>query len=179
MAENEEHPAEGAAPAPRGPGETPAAETPAGAAPAAEAPPAAGPPPAAHSHEGAPPPPPPPGGTAPYATPAPAGPGRFRRWSANAGVRMGALAIVAGLVGGLVGGGIVAAFNGDGHDHEGPVLFQREMRGAPGFRAPGYWGQQPNRVPQFGRGLPQPNQPDQPVQPPTPVPPTPSPKSSG
>jgi hypothetical protein len=168
MAEHEEHPAEGT---PRGPDETPAGE----------APPAAGAP-AAHPHEGAPPPPPPPGGTAPYATtapapPAPAPPGRFSRWSANAGVRMGAVAIVAGLVGGLVGGGIVAAFNGDGHDHAVPVRFAPGMqRGGPGFGAPGYWGQQPNRVPQFRRGIPQPNQP---VQPATPVPPTPSPKSSG
>ncbi|GAB2862590.1 hypothetical protein GCM10027176_75620 [Actinoallomurus bryophytorum] len=161
MAEHEEHPAEGT---PRGPDETPAGE----------APPAAGPP-AAHAHEGAPPPPPP-GGTTPYATAAPAQPGRFRRWSAHAGVRMGAVAVVAGLVGGLVGGGIVAAFSDGGHDHSGPAVFQRQMRGAPGFRAPGYWGQQPNRMPQFRRGMPQPNQP---VQPATPVPPTPSPKSSG
>ena len=164
MAENEERPAENTAP--RGPGDTPAA--------AGEAPPAAGQP-AAHPHEGAPPPPP--GGTAPSATPAPAEPGRFRRWSANAGVRMGAVAIVAGLVGGLVGGGIVAAFSDDGHDHTGPVFFQRGMqRGAPGFLVPRYRGRQPDRVPQFRRGIPQPNQP---VQPATPVPPTPSPKTSG
>jgi hypothetical protein len=162
MAEHEEHPAEGTTP--RGPGDIPAA---------GEAPPAPAQP-AAHPHEGAPPPPP--GGTAPYATPAPAQPGRFRRWSANAGVRMGAVAVVAGLVGGLVGGGIVAAFDDDGHDH-GPVVFQRKMmRGGPNFRAPRNWGQQPGRVPQFRRGIPQPNQP---VQPATPVPPTPSPKASG
>lgn len=165
MAEHEEQPAEGATP--RGPGDTPAA--------AGEAPPAAGQP--AAQHEGAPPPPPPPpGGTATYAAPAPAGPGRFRRWSANAGVRMGTVAVVAGLVGGLVGGGIVAAFSDHGHDRKSPVFFQRDMRGAPGFRAPGFRGQQPNRIPQFRRGIPQPNQP---VQPATPVPPTPSPKASG
>jgi hypothetical protein len=87
---------------------------------------------------------------------------------------MGALAIVAGLVGGLVGGGIVAAFNDDGHDRKGPVFFQRGMqRGGPGFRVPRYQGQQPNRMPQFRRGIPQPNQPAQPATP------TPSPTTSG
>jgi hypothetical protein len=79
---------------------------------------------------------------------------------------MGALAIVAGLVGGLVGGGIVAAFSGDGHDRAVPVRFER---GAPGFRAPRYW-EQPNRVPQFRRGIPQPAQPAPPTSAPAPQP---------
>jgi hypothetical protein len=160
MAEHEEHPAEGTTPE-RGEEAPPA--------PAAEQPPAA----AAHPHEGATPPP---AGTTPYATaaPAPAAPGRFRRWSANAGLRMGAVAVVAGLVGGLVGGGIVAAFSDDGHDRSGPVRLMPGMqRGGPNFRVPRYYGQQPNRMPQFRRGVPQPGQPA------TPAPPAPSPKSSG
>jgi hypothetical protein len=82
---------------------------------------------------------------------------------------------VAGLVGGLVGGGIVAAFSDDGgHERSGPVRFERQMPGgAPGFRGPRYWGELPN-----GRGFPDRGFPDRRFpQPTTPV--TPTPKASG
>jgi hypothetical protein len=109
-------------------------------------------------------------GTAPHASAPERPPSRYRRWSANAGVRMGAVAIVAGLVGGLVGGGIVAAFSGDGHDRVQPVRFERGMpRGGPGFGGPRYLiprGQWQRR--------------DRPQTPPTPpAPVTPSPRVSG
>jgi hypothetical protein len=144
MAEHEE-PAEGAVPASHE-----ASEPPPAARPAASE----GPPPRAETLDyGAPP-----------------RDSRFRRWSAHGSVRVGAVAIVAGLVGGLVGGGIVAAFSdGGGHDRSGPVRFKREMPGgAPGFRGPRYWGQLPN-----GRGFPDPRLPQ-----PT-MPGTPTPKASG
>ena len=103
--------------------------------------------------------------------------GRARGWAGNGGVRLGAVAIVAGLVGGLVGGGIVAAFSGDdeGHDRSGPVRFERDMRGGPGFGGPRYWGRPP-----YGRMdpryvVPPPGWQGAPAQP-TPVP---SPKASG
>jgi hypothetical protein len=125
------------------------------------------------------PPPPPSGegdviGTAPAAAGpyTPAGerpPSRFRRWSANASVRTGAVALVAGLVGGLAGGGIVAAFSGDDHDHVRPVRVERGMpRGGPGFHGPRHWGP----------GGPQFRQFRQPAQPPQPAP-TPSPRTTG
>lgn len=102
-------------------------------------------------------------GTAPYASGPEPSPSRFRRWSANASVRTGTVAVVAGLVGGLVGGGVVAAFSDDGHVR--PVRFEREMpRGGPGFRMPPYY-----RRP-FGRRMP-PRQ----GRPQTPPAPTPSP----
>jgi hypothetical protein len=110
-------------------------------------------------------------GTAPHG-PAPARPpSRFRHWSANASVRMGAVAVVAGLIGGLVGGGIVAAFSDDGHDRVKPMRFERGgPRGGPGFRVPPYyWGP-------YGRMVP-PRQ-VQPTTPPTTAP-TPSPKATG
>ena len=87
-------------------------------------------------------------------------PDRFRRWSASAPVRMGALALVAGLVGGLVGGGVVAAFNDDGHDGIQKVRFERGVpRGGPG------WGRPRYMVP-YGGWV----RPDQPVPPGQPVP---------
>lgn len=110
-------------------------------------------------------------GTAPPADgpPAPArerGPSRFRRWSANASARTGAVALVAGLVGGLAGGGVVAAFSDDGHDQGQKVRFERGMpRGFPEFRGPRHWAPR-------GPG----NAPYQ--QPPQPVP-TPSPRTTG
>lgn len=108
-------------------------------------------------------------GTAPHASAAERPPSRFRRWSANASVRMGAVAIVAGLVGGLVGGGIVAAFSDDGHDRVQPMRFERGMpRGGPGFRVPPYYGGP------YGRWMPR--QQGQPAIPPTPAP---SPKATG
>jgi hypothetical protein len=154
MSEHDEHPpAEGAVPVSRESGEPPADPA------ARPAPPVSGgPPPRGETLEY---------GAAPRES-------RFRRWSGNGAVRAGALAIVAGLVGGLVGGGIVAAFDGgDGHDdRSGPVRIQRQLPGgAPGFRGPRYWGQQgPN-----GRGFPNRRIP----QPATPATPTPSPKTSG
>ena len=75
---------------------------------------------------------------------------------------------MAGLVGGLVGGGIVAAFSDDGgHDRSGPVRFQRQVPGgAPGFRGPRYWGQVPNGRGFQNRRLPQ----QQPTAPAAPTP---------
>jgi hypothetical protein len=98
--------------------------------------------------------------------------GRFRHWSASGTVRMGAVALVAGLVGGLVGGGIVAAFSDDGHDHAVPVRFERGMQrgGPPGFYGPRYYrGQPPNGRwnPPNAPGVPQPNPPATPVPAPT------------
>jgi hypothetical protein len=106
-------------------------------------------------------------GTAPPAggPPAPAGPSRFRRWSGNASVRTGAVALVAGLVGGLAGGGIVAAFSDDGHDHAQPVRFERGMPpGFPEFRGPRYW------APRGPGNAPYPRPPQAPQQAPTPSP---------
>ncbi len=147
MAEREEHPDESVTPAAREPA---AASTPA-------------PTPAAES-------PPPPAERVEYERPRQ--PGRFQRWSQNGPVRLGAVALVAGLVGGLVGGGIVAAVSDDGHDHGGSVRF---VPGGYGFRGPQYRGQMPYRgqdpyrrfVP---RGVPRP------VQPPVA---TPTPKATG
>jgi hypothetical protein len=154
MAEHDEHPpAEGA---------RPSAETPAAAEPATRPAASEGPPPPAET----------------ITRGSSARGDRFRRWSRNGAVRLGATAIVAGLIGGLVGGGIVAAFSDDGgHDrYGGPVMFQRNMPGGPpGFRAPRYWGQPPyGRSGPNGRRLPQ-QQPTPPAQP-TPVP---SPKATG
>jgi hypothetical protein len=96
--------------------------------------------------------------------------GRFRRWSAGGGVRMGAVALVAGLVGGLVGGGIVAAFSDDGHDRPVSVRYERGMQrgGPPGFYGPRYRGQPPNgRWRQNRPGVPRPNPPATPAPTPT------------
>jgi hypothetical protein len=162
MAEHDEHsPAEGAAAASRGPSDEPAAGADPAARPAASE--GAAPPPAEMLDHGAP----------------PRGDrwsGRARRWSASGPVRLGAVALVAGLVGGLVGGGIVAAFSDDGgHDRYGPVRFERNMpRGGPGFGGPRYWGRPPDgRL--NPREMPQPGQPGVPAQP-TPIP---SPKATG
>lgn len=100
--------------------------------------------------------------------------GRFRRWSSGAPARMGAVALAAGLIGGLVGGGIVALFSGDGHDDRSmPVRFERGMpRGGQGFGGPrfydprGQWGRPYPRLP-FQPPKPQPTAPV------TPAPPTP------
>jgi hypothetical protein len=91
--------------------------------------------------------------------------GRFRRWSADGTVRMGAVTLIAGLVGGLVGGGIVAAFSDDGHDRAVPARFERGVQrdGPPGFYGPRYRGQPPN-----GRWMP--NRVPQPNPPATPAP---------
>lgn len=149
MAEHDEHPpVEGAVPASHEASEPPPAD------PAPRPAASEGPPPHAETlNYGAPP-----------------RDSRYRRWAANGSVRVGAVAIVAGLVGGLVGGGIVAAFSdGGGHDRSGPVRFQREMPGGgPGFRGPRYWGQFPNGRGFPDRGLPQPTTPG-----------TPTPKASG
>lgn len=182
MAEHDEHdPREGATPA----GEPSAArpEPPAAPAGGGQAPPPPDPPVApAPPGPGAPPPQ---GGAQaeflesgrtppPYvegAAPPPSGPSRWRRWSSNGSVRAGALTLVAGLIGGLVGGGIVAAFN---HDH-GPDRLVQVRRFGPGEMGRGF-GQGPRdwAPPNGGWGqnrrVPQPNQPGAPV---------PSPKSSG
>jgi hypothetical protein len=100
-------------------------------------------------------------------------PSRWRRWSSNGSVRAGGLTLVAGLVGGLVGGGVVALADHGHDDRTGPVRISRGADG-PGFRGPGRWyppygGYAPNRR------IPLPNRPDLPNQPPTPAPtPTPS-----
>jgi hypothetical protein len=70
------------------------------------------------------------------------------------------------LVGGLAGGGIVAAFSDDGHDHARPVRFERDMpRGFPGFRGPHH------RAPRGPAHAPY-REPPQPA-------PTPTPKATG
>jgi hypothetical protein len=80
------------------------------------------------------------GRTPPPYSEGPPRPSRWRRWSSNGTVRAGGLTLVAGLVGGLVGGGIVAAFDDDhGDERSGPVRFDRSMHGVPGFRAPHGW----------------------------------------
>jgi hypothetical protein len=118
---------------------------------------------ATHAYEGAAPHP----QAETLSTAAPAGGGRFRRWSANGTVRMGAVTLIAGLVGGLVGGGIVAAFSDDGHDRAVPVRLERPAPWG-GFTGPRYRGQPPN-----GRRI-MPDQPA-PIPPGTPVQPTPTP----
>ncbi|WP_329239313.1 hypothetical protein OG417_37410 [Actinoallomurus sp. NBC_01490] len=192
MAEQDEHdPREGATPA----GESPAARPGPSAAPAnggeTPAAPAGGgqaPPPPDRPVAPAPPGPgaPPPQGGAqtdflesgrtapPYVEGAapPPGPGRWRRWSSNGSVRAGALTLVAGLVGGLVGGGIVAAFDDDhGHDRSVQVRF-----GPGGIMGRGYGHAPRDWAPPNGWGpnrrVPQPGQPATPA-------PVPSPKSSG
>jgi hypothetical protein len=130
---------------------------------------AAGPGDATHANEGAAPPP----RVEQPAQAVPAGPGRARRWSGSGTVRMAAVTLAAGLVGGLVGGGIVAAFDhDDGPDRTVHMRFQPGMRGdvGPGFRGPRYWGRPPDGgwfVPK-GPGAPAPT-----------APATPTPKSSG
>jgi hypothetical protein len=167
MTEHSEHPPEGAAApgdrtSPAGGSSPPAAaegeagDRPVAAEPYASEPYAAEPPKAARSN-------------------------RFRRWSASAPIRLGAVALVAGLVGGLVGGGIVAAFSDDGRDGGQKVRVERGMPwGGPGFRAPRYWN------PGGGWVQPDPRQPmrrGQPVLPKPPVQPsqavTPSPTATG
>ena len=152
MSEHSEHPAEGAPPP--APGTQPPAASTQPSAPGTQ-------------------PPAPEGdviGTAPPAYAGERPPSRWRRWSANAGVRMEAVAIVAGLIGGLVGGGIVAAFDDDGGDHVMPMRVERGVPyGGPGFRGPRYW--MPYGGPP-GRQNPPNRQPAQPV-------PTPSPKTTG
>ncbi|MGI5230723.1 hypothetical protein [Actinoallomurus sp. CA-142502] len=164
-----------------------------GATPAGESPAARPEPPAPPAGGGQTPPPPGPGAPPPHggaqaeflesgrtAPPyvegaAPPRESRWHRWSSNGTARAGALTLVAGLIGGLVGGGIVAAFNDDhGSDHT-VRLIQRDGRdfgfGRRGFVPPnGGWGQY--------RRMPQPNQPQQPDQSGAPVP-VPSPKASG
>jgi hypothetical protein len=162
MAEHNDPPEEGATPASHGPGDPPAPEPPAGPGDRS----------AVHAHEGA----------IPQGETLDQGPprtgrwsGRVRRWSGNGSVRMGAVTLVAGLIGGLVGGGIVAAFNGGGHDERTvPVRVERGMPGGPGFRGPRYYYEQPPY------GWMGPNRPvyPRPAVPPTPAP-TPSPKSTG
>jgi hypothetical protein len=101
--------------------------------------------------------------------PPPRGPGRVRRWSASPPARMGAITLVAGLIGGLVGGGIVAAFsdNGGGHGVR-PTRVERMIPyGGPGF-GPRYWGPPP------GDGWGYPKRPGMPT-----APPMPSPKTTG
>jgi hypothetical protein len=164
MAEHDEHPpAGGAVPASRGSGEAepPAAEADPATRPAASESP---PPHAETLDQGAPPRG---GGWS----------GRARRWSGSGAVRLGAVAIAAGLVGGLVGGGIVAAFSDDdGPDRAVPMRFERHMqRGGPGWGGPRYWGGQPPYGWMDPRGVPQPGRPGVPVQPA----PVPSPTASG
>lgn len=153
MAEHDEHPPEQGA-APRTPADRPVAEPP-HTEPSHAEPPHAEPPHAETLAYGPPP-----------------REGRVRRWARNGSVRMGAVTLVAGLVGGLVGGGIVAAFSDDGHDGGGPVRFDRRLpRGGPEFGRR-YWG--PPGGGFQGRRFPQQPPPQQP--PPTPVP---SPKATG
>ncbi|MDN3352349.1 hypothetical protein [Actinomadura sp. DC4] len=104
------------------------------------------------------------------------GPGRFRRLSASGTARVGAVAIAAGLIGGLVGGGVVALFDHDGgHDRSGPVRFQRGFpQGAPGFRGGPYSQFRQGQQGRPGRGLP-----PQQLNPPTMPTPAPSPTASG
>ncbi|MFB9833517.1 hypothetical protein [Actinoallomurus acaciae] len=175
MAEHDEHdPRESATPA--GEPSAPRPEPPAEPAGGGQAPP----PPAAP----APGAPPPQGGAQteflesgrtppPYAEGPPNGPSRWRRWSSNGSVRAGALTLVAGLIGGLVGGGIVAAFN---HDH-GPDRPSQVRRFGPGEMGRGFGpGMRGWAPPNGGWGqnhrMPQPNQPGTPA-------PAPSPTSSG
>jgi hypothetical protein len=109
-----------AEPASQGPGE--------GAAPAAASHPAAG-------EAGARPAESPP--------PAAASPGRFRRWSAGRPLQFVVVGLLAGLAGGLVGGGVVAAFGDDGHRHGRYVRIERGGPwGGDRFR-PRYWGPPP------------------------------------
>jgi hypothetical protein len=86
---------------------------------------------------------------------------------------MGVVAIVAGLIGGLVGGGVVAAFSDDGHDRPGPARFERGV--PPGFR--GYYGRRPNGrwAPPNRRNMPWPGRPGASGRPA----PEPSPKTTG
>jgi hypothetical protein len=95
------------------------------------------------------------------------GPGRMRRWATSGAGQIGIAALVAGVIGGLIGGGIVAAFTHD--DHDGPRQVRIERAVPFGGNGPGmrqrYWGRPP------GNGWIRPDRPGMPTTPPTPTPP--------
>lgn len=66
----------------------------------------------------------------------PSSPGRFRRWSGRRPVQLVAVGLLTGLIGGVAGGAIVAAFDDDGGGQKAYVRPNGTLGRGYGFRAP-------------------------------------------